>query len=323
MLIPEDSKKQPTSHNGTTSPASVAKVMGEPSKSIPGPSSQLEPPPYTPAPNVQPDTRASLETPPTLPGTRVNHLDITDNLHPIKGAWIVDPYFRVHESLLPPIAPGQTRDNLHLSSLYGGVTASLVLASDQPCKSVLVVESQTGKVLVSVTARRNQHFRLIARSQTASVHVRIPRDFSGPVTFTSATGQTVFSSDVHHAFTPFSRVDNVGKGFIGDFASSGYGNQTVGDDHAEPRWDGDELIVQSDYGKIKIFYADEPIKPTEMELIWQDFQQAGPMAAVMRAVRRSITKGFESMTGRNEHPGSFLGEKRAVDRPSGPGPSGR
>lgn len=156
------------------------------------------------------------------------------------------------------------------------------------------------------------------------MHVRIPRDFSGPVTFTSsATGQTVFSSEVHQVFTPFSRVDNVGKGFIGDFASSGYGNQTGDDDRTEPRWDGDELILQSDYGKIKIFYADEPIKPTEMELIWQDFQEAGPIAAVMRVVRRSITKGFESMTGRNEYPGSFLGEKRAADRPSEPGPSGR
>ncbi|KIO31843.1 hypothetical protein M407DRAFT_241608 [Tulasnella calospora MUT 4182] len=297
--------------------------MAEPSASLPGPSSQQEPPPYTPAPNTQPDTRASLETPPTLPGTRVNHLYLTDNLHPIKGAWIVDPHFRVHESLLPPILPGQTRDNLHLSSLYGGVTASLVLASDQPCKSNLLVESQTCKVTVAITARRNQHFRLTARSQTASVHVRIPRDFSGPITFTSETGQTVFSSEVHQAFTPFSRVASVGKGFIGDFASSGYGNQTDGDDHKEPRWDGDELIVQSDHGKIKIFYADEPIRPTEMELMWQDFQEAGPIGAVIRAVKRGITKGFESMTGRNESSTIFLGEKRAPDRPLGPGPSGR
>lgn len=133
----------------------------------------------------------------------------------------------------------------------------------------------------------------------------------------------MFSSGVHQAFTPFSRVDNVGKGFIGDFASSGYGNQTSGDDTNEPRWDGDELILQSDHGKIKIFYADEPVKPTEMELLWQDFQEAGPFGAVIRAVKRGITKGFETMTGRNEAQGSFLGEKRAVDPPSTPGPSNR
>lgn len=116
---------------------------------------------------------------------------------------------------------------------------------------------------------------------------------------------------------------NVGKGFIGNFASSGYGNEADGDDHKEPRWDGDELIVQSDHGKIKIFYADEPIKPTELELMWADFQQAGPIGAVIRAVKRGITKGFESMTGRNDSSVIFLGEKRAPDRPLGPGPSGR
>lgn len=113
----------------------------------------------------------------------------------------------------------------------------------------------------------------------------------------------------------------MGKGFIGDFSTSGYGSQTDGDDNRDPRWDGDELVLQSDYGKIKIFYADEPIKPTEMELLWQDFQEAGPIGAVVRAVRRGINKGFEAMTGRNENPGSFIGEKIAVDRPSNPRPS--
>ncbi|KAG9012950.1 hypothetical protein FRB90_006386 [Tulasnella sp. 427] len=325
MIIPEDSKKQPQPNAALSTPSSptstTVKSMGAPSTSNPGPSSLQEPPPYTPAPNAQPETRESLESPPTIPRTRVNHLYMTDNLHPIKGAWVVDPQFRVHESLLPPISPGQTRDNLNLTSLHGGVTASLVLASDQPCKSLLVAESQTAKVTVAINARKNQHFRLTARSQTASVHVRIPRDFSGPITFSSQTGQTVFSSEVHRAFTPFSRVADVGKGFIGNFAASGYGNQTDGDDSKDLRWDGDELILQSDHGKIKIYYADEPIKPTEWELLWQDFQEAGPIGAVIRAVKRGMTKGFETMTGRNESSGSSLGEKRAIDRPSAPGPS--
>ncbi len=95
----------------------------------------------------------------------------------------------------------------------------------------------------------------------------------------------------YQVYTPFSRVEHVGKGFIGDWAHSGYGQR---DDH-ETSWDGDELVLDSENGKIKVFFADEPERPSEINMIVEDLYAFGPIGMVVEGVRRNITRGIDSL----------------------------
>lgn len=89
-------------------------------------------------------------------------------------------------------------------------------------------------------------------AHNGSVTAWIPSDFEGPVTFSTKNGTLKFSDPVQRRVAHYSRSEKTGKAFIGDW-STGYAD--IGDD--VEAWSGDELILSSENGSIKIEYAEE------------------------------------------------------------------
>ncbi|KAG8906756.1 hypothetical protein FRB99_006247 [Tulasnella sp. 403] len=205
---------------------------------------------------------------------------------------------RIPAALMPSIPGGQTPYNLLLRSYNGSISAKLLLSSQTPSKSLLFAESHNGKVMLVITARQNQRFNLSATSQNGAVVVYIPRDFQGPVAFRNGNGKTTFSEAIKPHLTPFGRDRDTGKVFIGDWETSGYGDETA--DHNA--WPGDELDLVSHNGNIKVYYSDEPIKPSTSELFWKDVMTYGPIGGVVQTVKRNINRAMTNAT-RDEHPG--------------------
>ncbi|KAG8864071.1 hypothetical protein FRB96_006944 [Tulasnella sp. 330] len=186
-------------------------------------------------------------------GPRVNHIYIKEANHSVKGEWTIDPTIRVPPSLLASLDKGEERVNLRLHSQNGSVQGRVRLISDQPTKSFLHASSQNGSVALKILSRYNQRFRLRLHSQNGSVTARIPSDFEGPVTFRLRNGSLKFSEAVQRRVAHHSQTEKSGKAFIGDWSTSGYAD--IGDDLEA--WSGDELILSSENGSVKIEYAEE------------------------------------------------------------------
>jgi len=186
---------------------------------------------------------------------RSNFLHITLEHQPVQGTWTIDPTLRIPESLLPHIKfkDGQRVDNLHLSSHHKAVEATLSLISDVPSKSYLYLKSEHAPVTVSIVSRVNQRFRLKAKSSHKKVTVRLPRDFEGPITFKHAPQ---FSAALLQRLTIIERDGKRGTAFVGD-VSAFSSSRLSKDGKAYEGWDGDELSVSTDHGKILLGYADE------------------------------------------------------------------
>lgn len=67
-----------------------------------------------------------------------------------------------------------------------------------------------------------------------------------------------FSDGVGASTVLFRQDWKNGLAFIGDFASSGYGNETEG---GQIKWDGDELDLSTWNSDIRVFYSDEEMHP--------------------------------------------------------------
>jgi len=220
-----------------------------------------DPPLYSPALDDSSTAGSSYAVAPAL-GKRVNHLYITEANFPVGGTWTVDSSFRIPPSLLPPNSwNGDTLDNLHLLSKNGSVTATIAVVGEpdsERARALLHTESHNGKVQVDIVSRRAKRFRLFAKSRNGPVTVSIPRNFFGPVSFATRNGKVLFSDDVQNSMMLFGRSAQVGKGFIGDFSCSGYGDETEGvGKNAKVKWDGDELDLASDNSSIRVSFADE------------------------------------------------------------------
>ncbi|KAG9050161.1 hypothetical protein FS837_007460 [Tulasnella sp. UAMH 9824] len=204
------------------------------------------PPPYNSAGPSSP--------PPTSPpSARVNHLYIYRHNDSVRGSYTVDVDLVIPPQLLPNPVPGEALHNLKLASNNGGVTGDVVLVGRGDKRASLVAESKNGGVKFKVLSRRSCPFRLVAQSSNGAVTVYIPRDFIGPITSTTDNGGLDLSDAIKQTYYAFSEDGKATKGFIGDWTSSGYGDilQSGGE------WVGDELVVGSKNGRVKVYYIDE------------------------------------------------------------------
>jgi len=174
--------------------------------------------------------------------------------------------------------------NLHVVSGEGRVDMDLTLVSDSPCKSYIHAESHDSKVVVKILSRKNQRFSLTAKSNEGAVTVCIPPDFQGPISYTIRDGHALLSDRIKQHMTPFSTVSGTRRAFIGDWSSSGYGEDS------KVEWQGDELVVSTDEGDIKLFYADEPIKLSERSRMSKDLRNYGVFGGIARTVSRNIVE---------------------------------
>ncbi|KIO21614.1 hypothetical protein M407DRAFT_28822 [Tulasnella calospora MUT 4182] len=204
------------------------------------------PPPY--------NTAGPSSPPPTSPpSARVNHLSIYRHNDSVRGSYTVDVDLVVPPQLLPDAVPGEALNNLKLTSNNGSVTADVVLVGRGDKRASLLAESKNGSVKFKVLSRRDCPFRLVAQSSNGTVTVYIPRDFIGPITSSTDNGGLDLSDAVKPNYYPFSEDRKAVKGFIGDWTSSGYGDIL----QSGAEWTGDELVVGSKNGRVKVYYIDE------------------------------------------------------------------
>jgi hypothetical protein len=82
--------------------------------------------------------------------------------------------------------------------------------------------------------------------------VKIPSDFVGPIRHKNGNGSTTFSDAVRKHLVTTSIQNGLGCSFVGDFASSGYGDGEG--------WTGDDIELESKNGSIKVYFVDEESK---------------------------------------------------------------
>ncbi|KAG8982911.1 hypothetical protein FRB94_007703 [Tulasnella sp. JGI-2019a] len=240
MIFPPDSK------NATTvSGSDLATSEYDHSESSAVPEKGQGPPSYNDATGSANDAFVT--------GPRVNYIYVHERDGHIKGEWTIDPTVTVPPSLLAELKEGEERANLRLHSQDGHVAGRVRLVSDKPTKSFLFASSKDGHVKMSILSRQNQRFKLKMHAQDGSVTAQIPSDFEGPISFMLKDGSLKLSAGVERRLAHFSRSGKNGKGFIGSLETSGYAD--IGDN--TEAWAGDELILSSRDGNIRIEYIDE------------------------------------------------------------------
>ncbi|KAG9028480.1 hypothetical protein FRB95_006422 [Tulasnella sp. JGI-2019a] len=188
---------------------------------------------------------------------RVNNIYIKEKNSGVKGEWIIDPDITVPLSLLPEVEEGEERVNLRLHSNNGSVAGKVRLIGDQPTKSYLHASAHNGSVQMKILSRQNQKFNLKAHSHNGNVTVSIPIDFEGPVTCTTKNGSVKFSQAIQQRLTQLGRSDKTRKAFIGSLPTSEQNTTDAKDKNDLEAWSGDELILSSANGNLRIDYTQE------------------------------------------------------------------
>lgn len=145
---------------------------------------------------------------------------------------------------------------------------SCVLARLEDLRLLCYVD-QYHPAFIFKASRTNQHFHLTAKSKRSHVTIYLPRDFEGPITFKYKRITPHFSDDLLQQMTLFGRDNKQGTVFVGDWSK--FGNGPRGKDGRYDHWAGDELVVTTKRGLIRVCYADEPreeVKPPQGILKW-------------------------------------------------------
>ncbi|KAG8897449.1 hypothetical protein FRC01_011331 [Tulasnella sp. 417] len=255
MILPSESDK--SEHTDTASDSGITSFTAstEPPLKFDTPAQEpvarnipdyANPPPYYTAGPSSPPLAAQ-------PSARVNHLYIHKQNSAVKGYYTVDVDLAVPPQLLLNVVPGESTDNLKLSSNNGAVAADVVLVGRGDKRASLVAESRNGSITFKLLERRNCPFRLTAQSWNGRVSVYLPRNFVGTLNSSADNGGLDLSEGIKRNFNTFSEDRKTTKGFIGDWSSSGYGDAV----QSGAEWTGDELVVSSKNGRVKVSYVDE------------------------------------------------------------------
>lgn len=169
----------------------------------------------------------------------------------INGTYAIDPTLVMPSVMLPPLEDGEERKNLNLYSQYGNVEADVTILPVDNHGAKVTIYAKSSHCSVRCKLHRSSNSPALSfegHSMYAHVKVFLPRSFQGPVTATTVYGAIKVSDAVAARQTPFSDVDKTSKFFIGDV--SRYLEEGK-------NWDGDEVVVGSSHGSIKISYDDE------------------------------------------------------------------
>jgi hypothetical protein len=180
----------------------------------------------------------------------------------------------IPSSVLPLLAPGESekeRKNLKLESQHGSIDVELFLTGGKlgdKSKTTLDMRTTHGRITVKLV-RPTPFFRcppmiirhvqnasaapraplcLTAYSAHNSLNVYLPRSYEGLLKTTTNHGHVIFSAQLAEHITTFSEIDSIKHCFVGDFSEWKDGQEG---------WNGDEVILGSKHGKIKVWYADE------------------------------------------------------------------
>jgi len=170
----------------------------------------------------------------------------------IKGTWVVDTDLKVPAALLSPCPSTGERHNLSLTSLNGGITADVVLVSvsGKPDRASILLDTKNGGVnvnIISCNNNNNQPFKAVLKTCNGSIHVRLPRSFTGPIKHRTSNGTYEFSKEIQERFRAISNECS----FVGSWEDSGFVDYEG--------WDGYELEASTLNGSIKFsYYGEDP-----------------------------------------------------------------
>jgi len=184
---------------------------------------------------------------------RVNFFYVAEEHKGVTGKWLVDPNRPTPAMAMPSLNRGETPDNIHLFSKHGNVSAEFVLDSETSAKTRIHAESTHGTVKVSITYRGpNQRIHLFGNAKHGGLTVGLPQDFEGLVTLNSEYGAHVLSKGIQERLTPIRGDKGNAVFFIGRWEV--FMQQ---DGSTSGGWQGDEAILQSTYGPIKVAFTGE------------------------------------------------------------------
>ncbi|KAH8116222.1 hypothetical protein DFH11DRAFT_1876733 [Phellopilus nigrolimitatus] len=228
-----------------------------------------------PVPDAHP--LSALPPPPGVPRSACTHVRRKNVM--LTGRFVVDPYLP-----LPPLPPDAGADaeeeedyggfglfdeaggrdagerpNLRLENKNGSIDAEVWVVGGEgrekddedagKKKATMDVRVKNGFVALKMNASRAApSFALRVAAKNGGVRVYVPRRFVGPLTTRTRNGWVQLSPALAARVTNFSEVRGTRKGFVGNYAASGYGNG---------EWQGSSLDISCENGRIKLFFADE------------------------------------------------------------------
>jgi len=226
------------------------------------------PPTYTPQP-TEGDPRSSEFVGPLMPNVQSsNFVSVLKGNGSVKGSWFLDPLLPIPKALLPPLLPGETeetRKNFNVLASNGTVDIDLtLLSSDLSTQNPKILTDQkrtniftkafNGNIKIAIHAPYLPRLPVLLNvcSLNGAISLTIPRSFQGIITITTQNGNVKFLGDMENAINITSDVNKTRRCFLGDFSA-------LVDD--EP-WEGDEMVVETSNGGVKIQYDDEATEST-------------------------------------------------------------
>ncbi|KAK7458801.1 hypothetical protein VKT23_009807 [Stygiomarasmius scandens] len=174
--------------------------------------SEVPPPDYTSALGSDAFRR---QNPSISSSQSVNYLSINQLVGSIECTHILDPSLHIPESLLPPLAIGETewaRKNLSLKGKLGAVEADITLHCEEPQETTnqskfstrVNMEVQTSVGAISVKLRdpptpsvgKRWPFHLSCSTHIGQINLFIPRSFQGFIDVSTTVGHVVLAPDV-------------------------------------------------------------------------------------------------------------------------------
>ncbi|KAF8129644.1 hypothetical protein K438DRAFT_1789054 [Mycena galopus ATCC 62051] len=190
--------------------------------------------------------------PPATPVTvkPTNFLFVKRDKGSIWGTYVIDPCIKIPQSMLPPLAAGETeamRHNLLLHTSYGNIDIDLFVLGDADTTRSLsmVLKCEDG----SITAKFQKNTTSVG---LGNITLHLPRTFRGPVTVrnTSEWAAIHISEPLTASMMPLSEVNGTWRYFVG----------TLDGWTDEGEWAGDEMHLEST-GDVRLHYDVEPDLP--------------------------------------------------------------
>ncbi|KAJ7795178.1 hypothetical protein B0H14DRAFT_2920643 [Mycena olivaceomarginata] len=223
------------------------------------------PPAYVPPESQAATTSEQQLVPPTTPVTvkPTNFLFVKRDIGSfgsIRGTYVIDPRIKIPQSMLPPLAAGETeamRQNVFLQT-DGNIDVDLFVLGDADTKRSLnmFLQSTQGNIEARIHAASTARPPIYITAATAHcITLHLPRTFRGPVTVrkTSDWCSIHISESLRAGMMPISEANGTWRSFVG----------TLDGWTDEGKWAGDEVRLEnsSSFGYVKLRYDVEPDLP--------------------------------------------------------------
>ncbi|KAJ7910879.1 hypothetical protein B0H13DRAFT_2328934 [Mycena leptocephala] len=181
------------------------------------------PPAYVPPESQAATTSEQQLAPPATPVTvKPTNFLFVKREYGIRGTYVIDPRIKIPQSMLPPLAAGETeatRQNVFLHSNHGDIDVDLFVLGDADTKWSLnmFLECTKGSITAKIHAASTAHPPIYITAKAERITLHLPRTFRGPVTVrkTSDWCSVYISESLKAGMMPLSDVNGTWRSFVG------------------------------------------------------------------------------------------------------------